>query len=176
MPIEPTARSLMEHALLQSVSECYLENFRRFGGPFDDLGFVLAAGSNNTVVTGADPAAPVLDGATRLTQAQIDYFSANYAIVAHYPSDASGFSCTLFRNLTTGEYTISFRSTEYALQAQGGDWERDGKPGADGDIADHGLALAQLSAMQAVYEHLRQGEVWQVRKKGVRKKGVRFIY
>ena len=78
----------------------------------------------------------------------IDRFTRNYEIVTHYPNDNTGFSCTLFRNKESGEYTLSFRSTEFQPRDKGGDYERDGKSAADGGISDRGFALAQLSIMK----------------------------
>ena len=56
------------------------------------------------------------------------------------------------RDTTTGEYTLSFRSTEYQNQVQGGDWERDGVAAADGEIGRYGFALAQLVSMEKYYQ------------------------
>ncbi|GHT95615.1 hypothetical protein AGMMS49545_18880 [Betaproteobacteria bacterium] len=73
-----------------------------------------------------------LPGATRFTDEQAKWFTDNYEIVTHYANDASGFSATLFReNKKDGEYTLSFRSTEYQLLKDGGDWEHDGANGAE---------------------------------------------
>lgn len=55
---------------------------------------------------------------TRMTDAQAKSFigdgtaenPGHYDIVAHLPNTASGFSATLMRDKTTGEYTLSFRS------------------------------------------------------------------
>ena len=59
------------------------------------------------------------------------------------------------RDTLTGEYTLSFRSTESQYQVAGGDWERDGLPGADGEIAGTGFALAQLVSMEKYYRALK---------------------
>ncbi|MES2356088.1 MAG: hypothetical protein V4568_17125 [Pseudomonadota bacterium] len=95
------------------------------------------------------------DGYTRLTNTQAQYFTNNYEIVNHYPNDASGFSATLMKNKTTGEYTLSFRSTEYRNEDQGGDWSRDGIPGADGNLHDYGFAFAQIDSMEKYYAKLQ---------------------
>ena len=141
-------RAWLDNAILQSVAESYLD-LR------DSLGIqdVLLQGVNHPILNRDG------QGATRLTKTQFDWFDENYDIITHYPDDASGFSATLFRNKATGEYTLSFRSTEYQLQAKGGDWEHDGRPGADGSIKDTGLAFAQLAAMEDFYTHLKNGQV-----------------
>lgn len=97
---------------------------------------------------------------TRLTDPQAQYFVDNFRIVDHHANDRSGFSATLIRKLDsngnpTNEYTLSFRSTEYRDQADGGDWERDGINGADGSIVNTGFAFAQLAAMEDYYTYLK---------------------
>lgn len=82
-------------------------------------------------------------------------FAARYQIVDHHANDATGFSATLMRDTTNGQYTLSFRSLEYQDQAQGGDWERDGQGGAAGEIAGAGFALGQLVSMERYYEELK---------------------
>ena len=59
------------------------------------------------------------------------------------------------KDLTTGQYTLSFRGTEYPNQSQGGDWERDGLPGADGEIFFKGFAFGQLVSMEKYYQQLK---------------------
>jgi Ca2+-binding RTX toxin-like protein len=59
------------------------------------------------------------------------------------------------KDRTTGEYILSFRSSEYQNQIQGGDWERDGVAGADGEIPRYGFALAQLVSMEKYYQELK---------------------
>lgn len=51
---------------------------------------------------------------TKISQTQADYFLDNYDIVDYYGNDNTGFSATTFKNKTTGEITISFRSTEFS--------------------------------------------------------------
>ena len=86
---------------------------------------------------------------------------ARYQIVDHHANDATGFSATLIKHETTANnFTLSFRSTEYQNQADGGDWERDGvfaAPltfAADGEIGADGFAFGQLAAMENYYLQL----------------------
>ncbi|MDR3158082.1 MAG: hypothetical protein LBU11_03545 [Zoogloeaceae bacterium] len=154
-----TARNILDFALLQSAAECYLHNVKDLGD-IDLIHKYLQIGANDPEKQGKSEDDPILASATRFTQTQAKWFTDNYEIVTHYPNDASGFSCTLFRNKGAGEYTLSFRSTEYQLQEKGGDYERDGSDATDGDISTHGFGLAQLSSMEQFYEHLKQGETW----------------
>ena len=138
------AREILDFALLQSAAECYLDNIT-------DISLLkerLTEGANKAHLQGKNPSDSILASATRFTDRQIDWFTRNYEIVTHYPNDNTGFSCTLFRNKESGEYTLSFRSTEFQPRDKGGDYERDGKSAADGDISDRGFALAQLSSMK----------------------------
>ena len=95
-------------------------------------------------------------GFTRLAVTQAEQFTQRYQIVDHHANDSTGFSATLMRNTTTGEYTLSFRSTEFRDESLGGDHDRDAVK-ADGDIAVHGFAFAQLLAMEEYFVRLKQG-------------------
>ena len=83
-------------------------------------------------------------------------FVAAYHIVDHHANDATGFSATLMRDTTTGEYTLSFRSTESAPALNGGDRERD-VFGADIEVLASGFAFGQLAAMEEYFTRLKQG-------------------
>ncbi|MEO6110715.1 MAG: calcium-binding protein [Nitrospiraceae bacterium] len=83
-------------------------------------------------------------------------FISKYDILDHHANDSTGFSATLMRDTTTGEYTLSFRSTEFRDESLGGDYNRDAVK-ADGDIAVHGFAFAQLLAMEEYFARLKQG-------------------
>jgi len=143
-------RAWLDNSILQPVAESYLDKSIERGGTFA-LDVVLKQGVNHPELNLNG------EGATRLTKTQIAWFVDNYEIITHYPNDVSGFSATLFRNKSSGEFTLSFRSTEYQLSDKGGDWGRDGASGADGAIKDAGLALAQLSSMENFYERLKNG-------------------
>ena len=93
-----------------------------------------------------------------LVEAQAKEFTRRFEILFQLPSDNTGFSATLTRERGSGRYTLSFRSTEYQPQSAGGDWERDGLNGADGEIFKYGLAFAQIRSMEEMYSHLRRGE------------------
>ena len=69
-----------------------------------------------------------------------------WKVVEHISNTPTGFSGTLFKNNATDELVLSFRSTEYQLAGKGGDYERDGVNGTDGEISQKGFALAQLSS------------------------------
>lgn len=99
-------------------------------------------------------------GATRVTGTvaqplQDQAFVDRYQIVDHHANDATGFSATLLFDNSTNSYTLSFRSVEYQQQVDGGDWERDGLPGAAGEIAGTGFSLAQLVSMERYYRELK---------------------
>ena len=135
----------LDFALQQMAAESYL----------NDSGGLLTQLTRGNNRFGFDPPTGPLPGATRFTNVLADRFIARYDIVDHHASDATGFSATLMKDLTTGQYTLSFRSLEYQNQVDGGDWERDGLPGAAGEIAGTGFALAQLVSMERYYRELK---------------------
>jgi len=145
----------LDFALQQMAAESYLDDP---GG----LQTQLARGNNNF---GFDPTTGPLLGATRSTNVLADRFIAKYDIVDHHANDATGFSATLMRERDqngqlTNNFTLSFRSTEYRDQSEGGDYERDGvfaAPltfAADGEIGADGFAFGQLAAMENYYLQL----------------------
>ena len=90
-----------------------------------------------------------------MTSAQANDFLDHHEIIAHQPNNLqSGFSATLMRNKDTGEYTLSFRSTEYRQTTDGGDFVRDAQ-GADVDFTQYGFAFAQIRDMEAYYADLK---------------------
>ena len=98
-----------------------------------------------------------------MTATQADDFLTRFKIVSHLPNTATGFSGTLMERLNaqgngTGEYTFAMRSTEYLNANEGGDWERDGLSGTDGEILLKGFALGQIASMESYYDHLKAGE------------------
>jgi len=99
-------------------------------------------------------------GATQMTEVMIDDFFATWEVIDHLPNTNSGFSATVMRNKITGEFTLSFRSTESKLSTDGGDFERDSANGANGMIREFGLAYGQLIDMEEYYDHLQNGESW----------------
>src|SRR5574341_155005 len=137
----------LDFALQQMAAESYL----------DDPGGLLVQLARGNNRFGFDPPTGPLLGATRFTNVLADRFIARYDIVDHHANDATGFSATLMQERGTNNFTLSFRSTEYKNQADGGDYERDGAnllflTGADGEIVTEGFAFGQLAAMERYYQ------------------------
>ena len=164
-----TARNWLDAVLQQSAAECYLDGID-FHNQIQ-VAIRLRAGNNdirNLYVAALEQTD--LPGKSRFTEEQIKYFFSNWEIIDHRPNvdprfenigmgNGTGFSATLFKNKTTGEYTLSFRSTEYADESSGGDWQRDGVPGADGEIAKKGFAFGQIVAMEDYYSWLKSENI-----------------
>ena len=159
-----SAKQLYDFSLQQIASESFLNiaSTNNYAGP--DLARALRLGSNNPANTDNLPTNPRLPGKTRMTDQQIADFTANNEIIAHQANTASGFSGTLFQRVTRnasgvvtsrGAFTLSFRSTEFADESQGGDWFRDGVSGADGEMKTYGFALAQLADAEAFFRKLK---------------------
>ena len=87
----------------------------------------------------------------------VDDFQATWKIIDHLPNTSSGFSATLLKHKTTGDYTLSFRSTESKDAVDGGDVERDSSNGANGQVSGEGFAWAQIRDMENYYQNLRNG-------------------
>lgn len=73
-----------------------------------------------------------------------------YEVIDQHANDPTGFSATLYRNKTTGEYVLSARSTEFREWVKAGDGERD-RDGAnvkgivgEGQKLGAGLAIQHL--------------------------------
>ncbi|MEO6112094.1 MAG: hypothetical protein ABIQ24_09740 [Nitrospiraceae bacterium] len=148
----------LNFGLQQMAAEAYLDQFLLGPRSFVE---VLSNGNNNEDVIPVDQ----FDGKTRFVNmagvpnanqimGSAQAFVSRYQIVDHHANDATGFSATLLFDTQSQQYTLSMRSTEYRDQVVGGDWERDGISGADGEIADHGFALAQLVSMERYWNEL----------------------
>jgi hypothetical protein len=105
------ARTILDFALIQSAAEYYLDKIKRPDDPADIYKYLEISVNDpeKLDVTGTEVVFP---DATCFTETQAEWFSDNYESVTHYPNDASGFSCTLFRNKASGEYMLSFHDTE----------------------------------------------------------------
>ncbi|THJ25601.1 MAG: hypothetical protein CAF45_000780 [Nitrospira sp. CG24E] len=151
----------LQFALQQMAAESYLQGIALTNDA--DIITRLKLGNNNPLLN--DPNSPILSGKTRFVDlsgvpganqvvGSAQAFVSRYDIIDHHANDATGFSATLMRDITTGEYTLSFRSTEFQTQVNGGDRERDGF-GADLEITSDGFAFGQLVAMEAYYQQLK---------------------
>ena len=152
-------RTWLDFALQQMAAEAYLDQF--LSGP-RSLVKVLTNGNNNEDVIPVDQFTGAtrfvdLAGVSNATQitGSAQAFASRYLIVDHHANDATGFSATLIREQSTNNFTLSFRGTEYENQVAGGDWERDGLPGADGEIFFKGFAFGQLVSMEKYYQQLK---------------------
>lgn len=116
-------------------------------------GGVLATGDAliARLIQGANPPRADGDNTLRLTAAQATRFVQETEVVAQHENDLTGFSATLMRDRLTGQWHVALRGTEFLATNQGGDWDRDGLLGADGQLAAYGLALAQLDQMRRVF-------------------------
>ena len=150
-----TAQQLSPFVLAQFAAESYLDGV--VGGSPELLSRRLQLGSNNFAFVGDTNEVSrdvTLTGYTRLTDAQVTQFVERYEVVDHLPNTITGFSATLLWDRLDNRYVLSFRSTEYPNEDQGGDWRRDGLDGADGEISNFGFAYAQIADMEAYYRQI----------------------
>lgn len=144
-----------DFVLQQMAAESYLNGIDWSNPDLAEVRRRLALGNNNPdYLQFIDPNDPTTYGKTRMTEVQAQYFVEHWEIVDHHANDASGFSATLMRDKTTGEYTLVFRSTEYRQEDKGGDYGRDAL-GADMEISGYGFAFGQLLAMEDYYAKLK---------------------
>ncbi len=142
----------LQFALQQMAAESYLDQLAS-GRQLKDI---LKDGNNDIRVIPSEQ----FSGKTRFTDQLTSYFvpapgsSPRYQIVDHHANDATGFSATLLFDTQTQTHTLSFRSTEFLQQVDGGDRERDGF-GADLEISSDGFAFGQLVAMEDYYQSLK---------------------
>jgi pimeloyl-ACP methyl ester carboxylesterase len=153
MPINPSevritqVRKWLDAALLQVAAESYWHLAL-------DAREILFRG-NSPVAPGDDPGDRSKIGQyIRMTEPQAEMFLQRYEVRHHHPNDSSGFSATLLLDTQTNAYTLAFRSTEYRNPDRGGDYDRDGLFGADGDVAFRGFAFGQILAMERYWGQL----------------------
>ncbi|MBC3909787.1 putative Ig domain-containing protein [Undibacterium umbellatum] len=145
---ESQIRIWYKFALQQMAAESYSEQKDHF-----DIDKILKAGNNNLdVVKNEDD----MRGRTRMTDIQVKQFLDQYEVVDALGNTSSGFSAAVIRDKKTGEYTLSFRSTEYQMEPFG-DFTRDAM-GADSELSYRGFTYGQIVDMEAYYAKLSQAD------------------
>ncbi len=152
-----TIRAWYEFTLAQIAADSYLDNEQDpdFTIEQDDLVRVRFRNGANHYKHIEDNERDNNLSATRMTEVMIGDFFDTWEIIDHQENQPSGFSGTLLKHKITGEYTLSFRSTESKDVVDGGDVERDSSDGANGQIKDLGLAYGQLIDMETYYQALQ---------------------
>lgn len=128
----PTTIDILKYADLQMAAEALLVNDD--GSLKSDLKKALTEGNKH---------------ASKFTTPQADAFLSEWSVVAQRANTPSGFSGTLFKNIKTNEYVLSFRSTEFIDDAA-----RDNMATNTLEIKETGYAWGQLADMKAWYEEL----------------------
>ena len=129
----------LEYANLQMAAEAFLidrdTGVPRFSG--DALTLALIEGNGHN---------------TKFTSTQAAQFAAEYTVVAHQQNTGTGFSGTLFKDTQTGEYTLSFRSTEFVDDVIAD------SVGTNEGISQYGWAFGQISDMETWWNSIK-GEI-----------------
>lgn len=177
-PLNTNIDSLYDYVLQQMAAESYFEGIALTASALVRERLILGANREN-YRGGPSDLNDGYRGYTRMTSAQADEFLRKFEIVHQWSDDPTptgsrpavegrpdrpqlgdeilantGLSATLIRDLRTGSYTLSIRSTEYRAWSEGGDRERDGF-GADLELVANGFSLAQLNALQRYYQWLK---------------------
>lgn len=107
---------------------------------------LLSSGMSETALKAA-----LIDGnkhASKFTETQATAFADEYTVVNHIPNTGSGFSGTLFKD-KAGNYTISFRSTEFVEDVI------TDSVGTNEGISDYGWAFGQIADMEDWWKNLQ---------------------
>ena len=139
---QPSISELLKFANLQMASEAL------FGFDAIDANGTLTPGKTSNDLT---PQNLIIGNrhASKFTSIDAADFSKKWSVIEHISNTATGFSGTLFKNLETNEYVISFRSTEFIDDAA-----RDNQATNTLEIKEKGWALGQIDDMEAWYKHL----------------------
>ena len=86
--------------------------------------------------------------ASRFTPTQAAEFAGKYEVVAHQDNTGTGFSATLFKD-GAGNYTVSFRSTEFVDDAIAD------SVGTNEGISQYGWAFGQIDDMEKWWAEVR---------------------
>ena len=155
----------LEFSLLQLGAESYLhdKNFANQGDVVTAWKFGFNDASHEFIqrqagAAGAD--ADRLPGYNRMVERQAVAMFNAYEVIDHHANDSTGFSATLYRHRTSGEYTLSMRSTEARPWGVAGDAERDNEGANKSGIYERGFAFAQLATMNDYWSHIRAGQAW----------------
>ncbi|MDH5640922.1 MAG: hypothetical protein OEY28_06475, partial [Nitrospira sp.] len=154
--LENNLSTWLDFALQQIAAESYLDDID-INDPIAVAAALVRGNNRQGFPEGGFTRFVDLNGVSNASQitGSAQAFVTRYQIVDHHANDATGFSATLMKDTQTGEYTLSFRSTEYREQVDGGDNERDSRRGADGEITLHGFAFGQLASMETYYQSLK---------------------
>ncbi len=133
----------LEFANMQMATEAFLLRATDNGALPDNLEIVGRLNTGNT-------------HASKFTAGQAEDFVSRYEVLAQYRNDpllggGAGFSGTLFKNRSTGELTLSFRSTEFIDDAV-----RDSKATNELEVKALGWAFGQIEEMESWYAQLLQ--------------------
>ncbi|WP_208934315.1 hypothetical protein [Paracidovorax avenae] len=133
----PTTKEYLSYANLQMAAEAFIRDeatkqLKNSGSLYTDA---LTAGNLH---------------ASRFVASQAEKFAAEWEVLDQCANTTTGFSGTLFRNRTTREVVMSFRSTEFIDAAA-----RDNKATNVLEIKETGFAWGQIADMQAWYAKLK---------------------
>jgi hypothetical protein len=127
-------QAYLKYANVQIAAEALLDLFPVSTVP--GLKDALAFGNNHS---------------SKFTAAQADQFiDDGWTVVDHEPNTSPGFSGTLFKNTQTGEYVMSFRSTEFIDDAA-----RDNQATNALEIKEKGWAFGQIDEMENWFSGLQ---------------------
>ena len=134
----PTIADYLKYANLQMAAEAFIrdEKTKLLASAGQPLIDALVAGNNH---------------ASKFTASEANKFAADWEVLDQCANTPTGFSGTLFRNRTTNELVMSFRSTEFIDDAV-----RDNLATNTDEIKNTGWAWGQISDMEDWYDKLKK--------------------
>lgn len=144
-----TSTDLLKYIRVQMAAEALYG----FDATKQRSGVVLTPGKETTdsSLLNAEMLTTGNEHASKFTKTDADIFVDEWTLVDHESDTSTGFSGTLMKNNETGEYVISFRSTEFIDDAA-----RDSKATNKLEIQQHGWAFGQISDMEAWYLNIKK--------------------
>lgn len=156
MTTELNITQTLSFAIQQIFAESYWEKYiklkNEFGNnPTEEQKILLKEEYISALEHGNSKKDNILEGGyAKLTKTLAEEAYTNYEVIDYIGNQSAGFSAILLKDIHSGEYTLSFRSTEYKE-----DFARDAF--ADTEIADNGFAFGQISEMEKFYQSLITG-------------------
>ncbi|MCL2345983.1 MAG: hypothetical protein FWC58_09055, partial [Desulfobulbus sp.] len=134
----PTVTDYLKYANLQMAAEAFLKDPKTDAEYYSGIAMINALKAGNGY-------------ASKFTESEAIKFESEWVVLDQCKNTNTGFSGTLFKNKTTGELVLSFRSTEFIDDAI-----RDSAATNALEVHDTGWAWGQISDMEAWYAQLKK--------------------
>ncbi|HEX5391974.1 MAG TPA: hypothetical protein VFW68_01745 [Rhodocyclaceae bacterium] len=141
----PTVADYLKYANLQMAAEALYDFNATLPGVVLTPGAIFNDPLTDSILTDGNLHASKFTP----TEATLSGLTSDWVVVEHKSNTTTGFSGTLFKNQSTNELVLSFRSTEFIDDAA-----RDNTATNTLEIKDKGFAFGQIDDMEVWYKHL----------------------